>query len=154
MGQRIYKVPIENVTIGTAVQDIFSVLTDSAHSFELHGFHLEASATAEASLRVRFKRGTGLTPGSGGTNVTPVPVDSTDPASAGLTIHINDTSQQTGTYTTLMGFQWDIALPLDYLPPPEDREMITVSQSLVLDLPAVIVSTVISGYIYGRLIGA
>ncbi len=153
MGQRIYVVPIENVTIGTAVQDIFSLLAGASNGIELHHIHLEANVSAEAALRLRLKRGTAtVTQGSGGSNVTPAPVDANDAASSGVTAHINDTTQATttGAFTTLAGFFWDLALPFDHLPAPEDREVIGVSSSLILDLPATITSTTISGYVKYR----
>ena len=57
MGQRIYTVPIENVTV-SAVQDIFSLVCGASNGIELHHIHLEANVSAEAALRMRLKRGT------------------------------------------------------------------------------------------------
>jgi hypothetical protein len=152
----VYTVPIENVTIGTAVQDIFSVLPGATHSVAIHHIHLEASVSAEAALRMRLKRGTAtVTQGSGGTNVTPAPALSGTAAPAVPTIHINDTTQTTttGAFTTLAGFQWDVALPFDHLPAPEDRESCQATEILILDTPATITSTVISGYIKVEVLG-
>lgn len=150
MGQKIYTVPIESVAIGTAVQDIFSLLTGASNGIEIHHIHLEANVSSEAALRMRLKRGTGVSQGSGGSVVTPAPCDATDPAASGVTAHINDTAQATGTFTTLAGYFWDVALPFDDLPAPEDRITCTVSQALVLDLPATITSTTISGFLKYR----
>lgn len=155
MGQRVYVTVIENVAIGTAVQDIFSLLTGAGVGIEIHHIHLEANVSAEAALRMRLKRGTAtVTQGSGGSAPTPAPVDVNDAAASGVTAHINDTTQATtsGAFTTLAGFFWDVALPFDHLPAPEDRETCTNSQILVLDLPATIVSTTISGYIKYRIL--
>lgn len=153
MGQRIYVVPIENVTIGTAAQDVFSLLCGASNGIEIHHIHLEANVSAEAALRMRLKRGTAtVTQGSGGSAPTPAPVDVNDASSSGVTAHINDTTPATtsGAFTTLAGFYWDVALPFDHLPAPEDRETCTVSQALILDLPATIASTTISGYLKYR----
>ena len=153
MGQRIYTVPIENVAIGTAVQDIFSLLCGASNGIELHHIHLEANVSAEAALRMRLKRGAAtVTQGSGGTVVTAPPLDVNDAALSGVTCHINDTTQATttGAFTTLAGFFWDVALPFDHMPAPEDRETCTVSQALILDLPATITATTISGYLKFR----
>lgn len=153
MGQRIYVTTIENVAIGTAVQDIFSLVTGASNGLELHYIRLEANVSAEAALRMRLKRGTAtVTQGSGGTNQTPTALDANDGASSGITAHINDTTQATttGAFTTLAGFQWDVALPFEFLPAPENRPTITVSQALILDLPATITSTTISGFIMYR----
>lgn len=152
MGQRVYTVAFENVTIGTAVQDICSLLTGAGNGIELHHIHLEANVTAEAALRLRLKRGTGtIAQGSGGATPTPAPMDPADSAVSGVTTHINDTTQATATtFVTLAGFYWDVALPFDHLPAPEDREQIGVSSILVVDLPAVIASTTVSGFIKFR----
>jgi hypothetical protein len=150
MGSRVYTVPIENVSIGTAVQDIFSLLASSAVGIVLHHIHLEAGGVSSAAeIRMRLKRGTAtVTQGSGGTAPTPAPLDVSD-AAAVATTHINDTTQATtsGAFTTLAGFNWNVLLPFDHLPAPEDRETCKVSQALILDLPAVITATTISGFI-------
>lgn len=58
MGQRIYTAPIDNANVGTAVQDIFSLLAGAATGIELHHLHLEAGGVNIASeIRMRFKRG-------------------------------------------------------------------------------------------------
>ncbi len=154
MGQRVYVTPIDNVSIGTAVQDIFSLLAGSANGIELHQIHLDAVSAAAGQIRMRLKRGTAtVTQGSGGTNVTPAAVDHGDTKAAGTTSHINDTTQATtsGAFTTLAGFQWDMVLPFDHLPAPEDRETCLVSEALILDLPAAIAgATTISGFIKWR----
>lgn len=153
MGQRIYVAVWENIAIGTAVQDIFSLLCGASNGIELHHIHLEANVSAEAALRMRLKRGTAtVTQGSAGTAPTPAPVDANDGAISGVTTHLNDTTQATtsGAFTTLAGFYWDVALPFDHLPAPEDRETCTVSQALILDLPATIAATTISGYVKFR----
>ena len=150
MRDRVYVVPFENVTIGTAVADIFSLLAGSAAFIEVHHIHLEANVSAQAALRMRLKRGTAtVAQGSGGTAPTPAPVDDSDAAASGVTVHLDDTTQATtsGAFTTLAGFYWDVSLPFDHLPAPEDREKCKGGEVLVLDLPATIVSTVISGYV-------
>lgn len=150
MGDRTYIVPIDAVSVGTAVQDIFSLLAGSSNGIELHHIHMDSSNTSAAPMRLRLKRGTAtVTIGSGGTNKTPAPLDINDTLAAGSTAHINDTSQATttGAFTTLAGFNWDTVLPFDYLPAPEDRPRCTVSQALILDLPATITAATVSGYI-------
>lgn len=153
MGRRIYVAGFDTVSVGTAVQDIFSLLAGSAKGIQLHHIHLEAAGvTTAAQIRMRLKRGTGVTNGSGGTNVTPLIVDAGDTLAATATAHVNDTTQQTGTFQTLALFQWNVLLPFDYMPGPEDedREVALVSSSLVLDLPAVITATTLSGFIKWR----
>lgn len=155
MGRRIYSVPMDNATIGTAVQDIFSIKTPAGKGAQLHHVQLSAAAvTTAAEIRMRLKRGTGTLGGStGGTVVTPAIVDVGDTLVAASVAHINDTTQATATaFVTLEFFQWNVLLPFDYMPGPEDedRDTCDVSSILVLDLPAVIVAVVASGFLKYR----
>lgn len=154
MGRRVYSAGFDNVTVGTAVQDIFSLLASSAKGIILHHIHLEAAGiTTAAQLRMRLKRGTAtVTQGTGGSAPTPGAVQSGDTLAATAILHCNDTSQATtsGNFTGLVEyFQWNVLLPWDYMPGPEeeDREGTIVSQALILDLPATITQTVMSGFI-------
>jgi len=145
---RIYKIPMDAASVGTAVQDIFAIKC-GAGGLILHHIHLDSSNTAAAPMRLRLKRATAtITLGSGGSSVTPVTANFND-AAAAATAHINDTTQATtsGAFTTLVGFNWDTVLPFDYLPPPENRDSIILNQGLVLDLPATIAAATVSGYL-------
>ena len=68
--------------------------------------------------------------------------------------HANDVTTQmtsSGTIKTLMAWQWNVLLPFQYLPPPEDREDIQASEGLSLFIPATPgASTLVSGYIKWR----
>jgi hypothetical protein len=148
MGVR-YVVPIDAVAIGTAVQDIFSLKSSATNGIIIHWIHLDSTNSAAAALRLRLKRGTAtITQGSGGSVITPPPLDINETLAAGTVAHINDTSQATtnGAFTALFNFNWDTVLPFDFLPPPEDRPQCTISQGFFLDLPAVIVAATISGF--------
>ncbi len=154
MGRRIYTGGFDNVSVGTAVQDIFSLLAGSIKGVKLHHIHLEAAGiTTAAQIRMRLKRGTAtVTQGSGGSAPTPGMVDAGDSLAATAILHCNDTTQATtsGNFTGLViYFQWNVLLPFDYMPGPEDedREKALVSQALILDLPAVITATTMSGFI-------
>src|ERR1700730_12043224 len=106
MAGRIYYVPIDNVAIGTAVQDIFA-LKCGAGSFNLHWIHLESTNTAAAALRMRLKRGTAtVTLGSGGSVPTPAAASVRNTTAADTVAHINDTTQATtsGAFTTMAPF--------------------------------------------------
>jgi len=156
MGRRIYSVPMDNATIGTAVQDVFSIKTPATKGAQLHHIQLSAAAvTTVAEIRMRLKRGTAtVTQGSGGSAVTPAIVDFGDTLAAASVAHINDTTQATtsGAFTTLEFFQWNVLMPFDYMPGPEDedRDTCDVAQALILDLPAVIVAVVASGFLKYR----
>lgn len=152
MGRRIYMAGFDNVSIGAAVQDIFSLKASAAKGIQLRHIHLEAAGiTTAAQIRMRLKRLTAtVTQGSGGSVPTIVPVDATDSLAAAAILHVNDTSQATGGATQVFGyFQWDVLLPFDYMPGPEDedRETADVAQALILDLPSTITATTVSGFI-------
>jgi hypothetical protein len=154
MGQRVYIVPIDAVSIGTAVQDIFALKSGATNGIEIHHIHLEfGGVSAAAEIRMRLKRASAtMTLGSGGSAPTPALVDESDSAAA-TTAHINDTSQATtsGAFTTLAGFNPDVLVAWDHLPAPEDREICKAGGGgFVLDLPATIVATTVSGYIKFR----
>ena len=156
MGRRVYVASFDNVAVGTAVQDIFSLKASASKGIQLHHIHLEAAGvTTAAQIRLRLKRGTAtVTQGSGGSAPTPAIVDVGDTLAAAAVAHCNDTVQATtsGSFTTLGLFQWNVLLPFDYMPGPEDedREVADVSQALILDLPAVITATTMSGFIKWR----
>lgn len=154
MPRRIYAGGFDNVAIGTAVQDIFSLKAGAAKGIKIHHIHLEAaSITTAAQMRMRLKRGTAtVTQGSGGSAPTPGAVDPGDTLAASAVLHCNDTTQATtsGNFTGyVLYFQWNVLLPFDYMPGPEDedRDRADVAQALILDLPAVITATTVSGFI-------
>lgn len=157
MGRRIYEAGFDNVTVGSAVQDIFSLLTSSAKGAQIHWAHLSAAGvTSPAQVRLRIKRGTAtVTQGSGGSAPTPGLVDPGDTLAATGILHCNDTVQATtsGNFTGSVKYdQWNVLLPWDYMPGPEDedRDSLGVSQAWILDLPAVITATVVSGFLRWR----
>jgi hypothetical protein len=152
MGRRIYKGAADNVSIGTAVQDIWALLAGASNGIQLHWLQLTAGAVSTAAeIRMRLKRGTAtVTLGSGGSTPAKNLVDDGDSKASGATLHANDTTQATttGNFTGYVEyFQWNVLLPFDYMPGPEDedRPACGVSEAFILDLPAVIgASTVIS----------
>ena len=149
MGDRVYMVPILTTAIGTAVQDICAIIPGTTKGIVLHHIHLDANVSAEAALLIRLKRATAtVTTGSGGSAGVPTPVDQLD-AAVTASVRLNDTAQATtsGGFVNLAEFYWDTALPFDHMPAPEDRERCSISSALILDLPAVIVSTTIAGYV-------
>jgi hypothetical protein len=158
MGRRIYAAGFDTASIGTAVQDIFSLLASATKGVQIHWAHLEASGvTSPAQIRLRIKRGTAtVTQGSGGTAPTPGMVDSGDTLAATSVLHCNDTVQATttGNFTGFVEYsQWNVLLPWDYMPGPEDEDRPTalISQAFVIDLPATIGATyACSGFLQWR----
>jgi hypothetical protein len=153
MGQRIYSTFFDNVTI-SAVQDVFLLKAGSVNGIELHQIDLSAGGvTAPAEIRLRLRRlPATVTNGSGGSAPTIGVTDSGDTKATTATVRANDTTQATtgGTAVTLQAHQWNVLLPWQYLPAPEDREVIQAAEALVLDIPAAPASTVVSGTIKWR----
>jgi hypothetical protein len=149
MSDRVYTTFIDNVSIGTAVQDIFSLKAGTGGGIEIHHIMLTAGGvSAAAEIRVRLKRLTGtVASGSGGSTPAVTFVDSGDTKTSTATVHANDGTQATGTSATLAVWQWNVLMPLEHMPAPEDRESCGASEAIVLDLPATITATTISGFI-------
>jgi hypothetical protein len=158
MGRRIYQSGFDTATIGTAVQDIWTIFAAATNGVQLHWIQATAaSVTTAIQTRLRLKRGTAtVTIGSGGTVSAKNLVDDGDTKAAGSTVHNNDTTQATtsGNFTGLTKyFQWNQLLPFDYMPGPEDedRDACSISEALLLDLPAVLgASFVASSFITWR----
>jgi hypothetical protein len=157
MGRRVYKGAIDNVSIGTAVQDIWSLLAGASNGIQLHWLNATAAGvTTAAQIRTRLKRGTAtVTIGTGGSTPAKNFVDDGDTKASGSTLHANDTTQATttGNFTGYVEyFQWNVLLPFDAMPGPEDedRPASSVSEAWIWDLPAVITATTISSNLAWR----
>ncbi len=151
MGRRIYKAGVDTVTVA-ATQDIWSLLASASNGIQLHWMQLTAgSVTTAAQLRLRLKRSnsTTVTQGTGGTTPAKNAVDDGDSKASVSTVHANDTSTQlvAGSLTGYLEyFQWNVLLPFDFMPGPEDedRPACLTGEAFVLDFPGAVVSTVIS----------
>lgn len=151
MGQRVYSIFFDNVTI-SAVQDVFLLKAGTSNGLEIHQIDLSAGGvTAPAEIRLRLKRlPATVSVGSGGSAPTPQAIDSGDTkASSLVAAKANDTTQATssGTAVILGAHQWNVLLPWQYLPTPEDRERIQANEAFVLDIPGGPATTVVSGTI-------
>lgn len=155
-GNRVFTTGFDNITVGTAVQDIFSILAGASNGVELHYIELNAGGvTNPAEVRLRLKRfsGTTQTAGSAGTAPAMNALDENDSKAATAVVRANDTTQATttGTNVNLAYWNWNTLLPFQYLPAPEDRPIIAVSNRLILDLPATAAqSQSVSGIIQWR----
>jgi hypothetical protein len=98
----MYAVPFSAVA-ATLAQDPWELLAGTDHPIALHSLVItQSSDTDSEQLRVTIKRVTGSpTSGSGGSSVTPVPLDPTDTAAA-FTAEVNNTTRISGgTQTTI-----------------------------------------------------
>jgi hypothetical protein len=141
MGRRVYTSGVNSASIGTPVQDIWTVLAGASNGIQLHWVQLSAVSVATAIQNgIRLKRGTGVGLGSGGSQPAKNLVDDGDTKASGSTVHANDTAQASGTFTSLTKYWfWNLLLPFDYMPGPEDedRDTCSVSEALIVDLPGV-----------------
>jgi hypothetical protein len=154
MGQRVYSTFFDNVTVA-AVQDLFSIKAGATNGVELHQVDFSAGAvTAAAEIRILLKCApVTVTAGTGGTAPVMSPKDTGDTKAATAVVRANDiTTQMTssGTIKTLAAWQWNVLMPFQYLPAPEDREVIQALEGLSLVVAATPASTVISGTIVWR----
>jgi hypothetical protein len=140
MGQRVYTTFFDNISVA-AIQDLFSIKAGAANGVELHQLDLTAGGvTSPAEFRILLKRAaTAATLGTGGTVPTISPTDSGDTKAATAVVHANDITTQltsTGTLSTLEAFQWNVLMPFQYLPAPEDREVCQAAEAFSFFVPA------------------
>lgn len=153
MGQRVYSTYFDNVSI-SAIQDVLSLKAGAANGIEIHQIDLTAGGVttpAEIRLRIKVLPAT-VTQGSGGSTPVISPVDDGDTKTSTATAHANDTTQATsgGTIKILEAHQWNVLMPWQWLPPPEDRIVIQAAEGFVVDFPAAPSATSVSGTIKWR----
>lgn len=132
---RIYVATFEDIAV-SAVQDLFELVAPATGVVVVHRCEIgnESSETSE-QLAIRMVRGYTVS-GSGGGAVTPVPLQSGDPAADSTVERNNTTVANTGTAVTLgrrtfnlVGGGWL------YEPTPETRIVLAPSERLVFHLP-------------------
>ncbi|MFO1185830.1 MAG: hypothetical protein U1E56_13765 [Bauldia sp.] len=133
---RIYSLSFKDVAVSVA-QDLFAVLCSSSVPIAIHSVTLtQKTLTNWEAKNVSMRRVTAtVTLGSGGSTPTPRPTNAGD-AAAGGTYHANDTTVATssGTIVDTHAEEWNFLNGLYYLPPPEDRPIIRVSEAFVVRL--------------------
>lgn len=124
---RIYAATYQGtITNAGGDADLFSIQPADDKPIKIRGFRLsqisEVGDAAEEGLRITLKRlPATFTVGSGGSSVTPVPMDSADTA-CGATVRANDTTVATtsGTAVTLEEIGWNERnSPCDFWYPDE-----------------------------------
>lgn len=100
MTGRVYKVPIDQAAIvSSGAQDIFFVSCGSSVPVMLEEVRLDPVATSVTNYFVKVTRFTTFTAATGGTSITPRPVNYGDAAFSGLS-QIFTTGQATSTNTS------------------------------------------------------
>jgi hypothetical protein len=137
MGGRVYTAPI-NVAAHAAQIDIFELLAGTDKPLQLLAFELgqstELGDAQEEYIPMALKRVTGApTSGSGGTAVTPQPVDPNDAAS-GATLEVGNTTKLSGgTSVELARPIWNVRGGTLWTPPPEIWIGVLAGTRLVLE---------------------
>jgi hypothetical protein len=126
----MYAAVFEEVAV-SAAQDLFEIVAPSDAVVIVHGFVIgQSSDTDSEQLNILVHRGS--TSGSGGTSVTPSPLEVGDAAFGG-TVEANNTSQGTegtfihsDTFNVLNGYVW--------VPTPECRPVLSPAGRLIIEL--------------------
>jgi hypothetical protein len=145
MGRRVYEASVNAVSVGTARQDLWLLKSGASNGIQIHHTQFTASGVSTATqIGLNLKRGTAtVTAGSGGSTPAANFVDDGDTKASGSTVHANDTTQATtsGNFTGYVHYSnWNVLLPFDEMPGPEDEDRPTcsVSEALIWEFPAVI----------------
>jgi hypothetical protein len=135
MSGRVYTVSFSQVAV-TAAQDLISIAT-GAKAIKLHSVQLgQYGATAVGNLPIAMRRlGPTAALGSGGSAVTPVPMNPGD-AAATVTAHVNDTTNATTSGGTVAAIADDFNVINGYLhmPPEADRIIVGPNSALTIAL--------------------
>jgi hypothetical protein len=133
MGGRIYSAEFDGVAV-TAAQDLWEIVAPADAIVVIHEVHIgqdSDAGDAEAEmLDILIHRGTAT--GSGGTVVTPNPIEVGSPAFGG-TVEANNTTGSVET-APLRAEAWNIQIGYYYIPPPEQRIVISPSGLFIVEL--------------------
>jgi hypothetical protein len=146
--ERIYSITFKAVSVGTAVQDLFSLRAGTSAGVLIRRISLSASnVTTPLELPIRLKRlPVTVTPGSAGSAPTIQKVSSVNPWTSFIAgARCNDTTQATtsGTAQELANWNWNYLQDFLEVPPSlEERWECAASEALVVDLSAVLTASV------------
>lgn len=134
---RIYTAQFTDVAV-SAIQDLFEVVAPADAIVKVHSLHLgqksDVGDSAEEILSVQLTSGH-TTSGSGGSSVTPVPVELGDAAFGGTCEANNTTQAQDGTIVVNESWHWNIRGPFDRIWTPETRPVLSPSRRMCVELP-------------------
>lgn len=135
---RMYSAIFSAVAV-SAIQDLLEIVAPADAVVVIHACFISQSSeekdAEDEQLYVTWTRAH-TTSGSGGSSVTPQPLETGDAAFGG-TVEANNTTQATGgTPLVLHSESFNIRAGWAYIPTPEARIVLSPSQRLVLELPA------------------
>lgn len=137
---RMHIAEFEDVAI-TAAQDLFELLAAATGIIKVHEVEFFQSSdvgdAAEEILELEFVRGDGtVTSGSGGSTVTPQPIDNGDSAPAAV-VEANNTTRMavgTGVLDAYGKTGWNVRIPYGKIWTPELRPVISPSDRWTFSL--------------------
>lgn len=140
MPGRFFTAVFKDIAV-TAAQDLFELTAGSGNPVIIHGWAIsqktEVGDAAEEGLVITCNRGTNLTTsGSGGSSVTPQPLDD-DGAAVTASIERNNTTIMavgTGAIEELEAHAWNVRGNLIMFYPPELRPKVKASARWTLEL--------------------
>jgi hypothetical protein len=150
----MYSATFEEVSVGTAAQDLFELVAPTDMSVAIHGLILSQSSDAGDSeseqINILIHRGT--TSGSAGSTPTPAPMHVGDAAST-VTVEANNTTQ--GTEGTILHSEcFNVMAGLQIWWTPETRPIISPSGRIIVEMQSTLADAVtMSGTIYFEEIG-
>lgn len=119
----------------TAAFDAFEIVAPADATVMIHSVYLgqitDMGDAAAESVAVQFIKGYTTSGSVGGTAVTN-PLETQYPAAGSTTEVMNTTVANTGTAVVLHQDTWNIQLPYQYRPTPEERLILSPSQRLVV----------------------
>lgn len=147
---RMYSAIFEEVAV-TAVQDLFEIIAPADAIVILHALEIsQSSDTDNENLSLLIHRGTAT--GSGGTVVTPRPMEVGDPAFGG-TVEANNTTQSVEG-AILHAAAFSVLSGYSFVWTPETRPKVSPSGLLIIELQTAPVDALtMSGTIYFEEVG-
>ncbi len=134
---RVYAASFADVAV-TAIQDLFQITAHSTGVVVLHEVHVsqrsDVGDAAEEILLLELTRDYTVT-GSGGSTVTPTPVNPGDTAFGGTVLANSTVQAGTGTPVSLGRWTFNIRAGFDKVWTPETRPIVRPSGIIVLELP-------------------
>lgn len=149
MSGRVYRIPMNQLAIGTSKQDLWAITASSTIPFWLEEIRLDPIATSVAEYLMSMSLFTGsFTAGSGGTSVTPAKTLPND-AAAGATSKIGNTTQTvvgSGTKLQEDAGQWNLVNGWAWQPLDSDHRIaVPMSGCLVLSLDSTPTAATVNG---------
>jgi len=137
---RIYIAQFNEVAV-TAAQDLFEIVAPSTGIVRIHNWSIlqntDAGDAEDEILRIETVRGDGtVTSGSGGSTLTPQPIDNGDGA-ASSTVEANNTTRMavgTGVLDILEQYGWNVRVGMEKIYTPETYPTISPSDRWTLSL--------------------